>query len=248
MRTALILGATGAVGKQLLKDILVNGSYDRVITAGRRICELDSSIPQDKLVQKVVDFEHLEVSRDVFRSVDDVFCTLGISMNDAGSNENFVKIDQQYVLNAAKVIIEENKPSVIESALSPVHFLYVSSVFANANSQFLYLKSKGQTEEALKKAGFERVSIFRPGGLKIVEPRRIRRQWNEIFLMFMSPLDRLFNLHMTVSVATVGIVMHRIARDTSLRPISPDGVTTSAVGSMVSLFLTKDLDMIGSPK
>lgn len=66
-RTALIFGATGklfhgyplldtkqfiagAVGKQVLKDVLQNGTYQKVISVGRRNVELDDSVPQDKLV------------------------------------------------------------------------------------------------------------------------------------------------------------------------------------------------------
>lgn len=44
----------GAVGKQLLKDVLKNGKYAKVVAVGRRPVELDESIPQDKLVRLLV--------------------------------------------------------------------------------------------------------------------------------------------------------------------------------------------------
>jgi hypothetical protein len=56
-----------------------------------------------------------------------VFCCLGTTRADAGSAEKFIKIDQTYVLNSAKIIAEENKPADGSSKLSPVHFLYCSS-------------------------------------------------------------------------------------------------------------------------
>lgn len=34
----------------MLKDILKNGKYEKVVTVGRRPAELEEGIPQDKLV------------------------------------------------------------------------------------------------------------------------------------------------------------------------------------------------------
>ncbi|KAG1067009.1 hypothetical protein G6F42_026570 [Rhizopus arrhizus] len=68
-KTAMVFGATGAVGKQLLKDVLKNGKYAKVVAVGRRPVELDESIPQDKLVQITVDFENLEAHREDFKNV-----------------------------------------------------------------------------------------------------------------------------------------------------------------------------------
>lgn len=42
------------MGKQLLKDVLKNGKYAKVVAVGRRPVELDESIPQDKLVRLLV--------------------------------------------------------------------------------------------------------------------------------------------------------------------------------------------------
>lgn len=55
----------------------------------------------------------------------DVFCCLATTRADAGSADKFIKIDQTYVLDSAKIIQEENKPA--GSELTPVHFLYCSS-------------------------------------------------------------------------------------------------------------------------
>lgn len=56
----------------------------------------------------------------------DVYCCLGTTRADAGSAEEFTKIDQEYVVQSAKVVAEENKPT--DGSLSPVHFLYCSSM------------------------------------------------------------------------------------------------------------------------
>ncbi|CAO3624297.1 unnamed protein product [Mucor hiemalis] len=244
-RTALVFGATGAVGKQVLKDVLKNGKYSKVVSIGRRNVELEDTIPQDKLEQKTVDFDNLESHRADFKNVNDVFCCLGTTRADAGSAEKFKKIDQQYVLNSAKIIAEENKPSG-ETKLAPVHFLYCSSMGANKNSPFLYPKTKGETEHALQETGFEKVSIFRPAFLETVEPRTRPRLMESVSLSIFNPINRFFNLGQVISVETVGKVMHKVAEDSSIKPTAASNSTKSTIGSLVSLFPNPDIQSIGS--
>ncbi|CAO3647490.1 unnamed protein product [Cunninghamella blakesleeana] len=241
-KTALILGATGAVGKSLLKNVLKDSKYATVVTVGRRKVELDSSIPQEKLVQKTVDFDNLDGNREAFRGVNDVFCCLGTTRADAGSAENFIKIDQDYVVNSAKVIVEENPSNNSESEIkSPVHFLYCSSGGSNANSWFLYPRSKGQTEEKLKEAGFEKVSIFQPGFLE-VEEQRAKSRPAEVFLgTTLSKINNILNLHIAVPVGRVGEAMKIAAQQPN--NISKDVETqTSKIGTKVLIFSNKNID------
>ncbi|KAI9247156.1 hypothetical protein BDA99DRAFT_526220 [Phascolomyces articulosus] len=211
-RTALVLGATGAVGKALLKDVLKNGGYKKVITLGRRPAQLDESIPQNNLEQKTIDFDNLEASRAEFRNVNDVFCCLGTTRADAGSAEAFRRIDQYYVVNSAKIIAEENKPeSTTTTKLSPVHFLYCSSGGSNKNSPFLYPQSKGQTEESIIQAGFERVSIFQPGFLEVEQPREKSRLAEATLGVLLAPISHFLNLHLSISVVSVGEAMRKVA-------------------------------------
>ncbi len=61
-KSALILGATGATGKNLLKELLLSPNFSRVGEYGRRVTPLEN-LPQGvqgKLEQKTVDFDHIE--------------------------------------------------------------------------------------------------------------------------------------------------------------------------------------------
>ncbi|KAI7901888.1 uncharacterized protein BX663DRAFT_512738 [Cokeromyces recurvatus] len=244
-KTAMIFGATGAVGKQLLKDILKNGTYAKVISVGRRPVEIeDNTIPQDKLVQKTIDFNNLEAYRNDFKGVSDVFCCLGTTRADAGSAENFIKIDQTYVLDSARLIAEENKT---DKALSPVHFLYCSASNSNKNSMFLYPKTKGETEAALEEIGFEKVSIFRPGFLETVEPRTRPRMSESIAFSIFKPINQLFNLNMVISVETVGKAMHKVAANASIKPTEEKNMKQSSIGSTIFSFSNADIEEIGHP-
>ncbi|KAH8552884.1 hypothetical protein BGW37DRAFT_487560 [Umbelopsis sp. PMI_123] len=202
-KKALIMGATGAVGKALLREALLADTYKSVTTIGRREVKLDESIPQGKLVQKIVDFENLEASRSDLKGYEDVFCCLGTTRADAGDASTFRKIDHDYVVNTAKIIAEENPGS--DGELSPVHFLYCSSGGSNKNSPFLYMQSKGQTECDLIDTGFKRVSIFRPGFLTVEEKRESRtpRIAENIFGKIVG-FTRAIGLHLDVPVGVVG--------------------------------------------
>ncbi|KAI8889381.1 NAD(P)-binding protein [Backusella circina FSU 941] len=230
-RTALVMGSTGAVGKQLLKEILKNNDYQKVISIGRRTVEIDKEIPQDRLVQKIVDYDDIEKSRQDLKNVDVVYCCLGTTNADAGSKERYRQIDQGYVLNTAKVIAEENK--IEGSELAPVHFLYCSALGANKNSFFFYPKTKGQTEEGLANTGFERVSFVRPAFMEPVEPRNPSRFVERVAFSIYAPINNLLGLDGVIKVDMVAKAMRRAALDSAYKPSTASNITKSPIGTSV---------------
>lgn len=62
-QTALLLGATGQVGQNVLKELLANPHFTKVGEYGRRLTKIDTlTTGTDKLEQKTIDFEKLEES------------------------------------------------------------------------------------------------------------------------------------------------------------------------------------------
>ena len=55
--TALLLGATGETGRELLKHLCDCGQYTKVILVGRR--KVEDGPTSDKVEQRVVDFDNL---------------------------------------------------------------------------------------------------------------------------------------------------------------------------------------------
>ncbi|SJL13767.1 uncharacterized protein ARMOST_17215 [Armillaria ostoyae] len=154
-KTALIIGATGATGQYLLKELLTSSHFTKVGEYGRRLTDLSTlSTGKDKLVQKVIDFEKLEESGIKDGKWDVVFITLGTTRKAAGGAEGFQKIDRDYVVNSAK---EARVPDL------PQRIVYLSGGSANSKSLLLYSRSKGQTEEALANIGYSDTIVFRPG-------------------------------------------------------------------------------------
>ncbi|TFK48449.1 hypothetical protein OE88DRAFT_1634565, partial [Heliocybe sulcata] len=162
-RSALILGATGATGRHLLRELLSSPQFTRVGEYGRRVTSLDSlTSGKEKLEQKTIDYEKIEEAGLREGKWDVVYITMGTTRALAGSAAAFEKIDREYVVNAARAAKTDD----------PTHrqrVVYLSSGGANPTSPFLYTKSKGLTELALASLGYDDTIIFRPGVLQGAE-------------------------------------------------------------------------------
>ena len=147
---ALVLGATGAIGKDLVELLLKDPTVDRVDIFVRR----EVNIPSAKLVVHVVDFDHPEQWADKL-SGDVLFSTLGTTIRAAGSQEAQWKVDYTYQYNAAKAARENGVPT----------YVLVSSVGANAKSKVFYTHMKGALDNAVQELGFPGCFILRPPSL-----------------------------------------------------------------------------------
>ncbi|CAE6497887.1 unnamed protein product [Rhizoctonia solani] len=159
-QTALLIGATGATGRHVLRELLKDPQFTRVGEFGRRSLPESElhGVDTSKLQRKVVDFEKLDEKEWKEGRWDIVYITLGTTRNQAGSAEAFEKIDREYVINAAKAA----------KSTDPSHhqrLVYLSSGGANASSSFLYTRSKGLTERGLASLGYSDFIAFQPGVL-----------------------------------------------------------------------------------
>ncbi len=147
MRTALIAGASGMVGKACLYELLESEAYSRVTALVRKPIPLK----HHKLHQLVVDFDNLSAfSEELFAN--DVYCCLGTTIKAAGSQENFKKVDYEYPLELARITKQNGADT----------FLFISSMGANAQSSIFYSRVKGEVEQAIEAVGFLSFMVFRP--------------------------------------------------------------------------------------
>lgn len=144
---ALLIGATGATGKDLLELLLEDEHFRQVDVFVRR----DLSIQHEKLKVHVIDFDQPEKWRHLVRG-DCLFSCLGTTLKAAGSKEAQWRVDYDYQYQFAS-IARENHVS---------HYVLVSSGGSSPNSPFFYPRMKGQLEEAVKELGFPGVTILRP--------------------------------------------------------------------------------------
>lgn len=174
-RNALIAGATGLVGSSLLKQLLDDDQYEKVIAITRKPLEITHA----KLVQQPVDFDTIETLNTGFQ-VDDVFCTLGTTIKTAGSQDAFYKVDYTYVVNLGKWCATNNVR----------RFLVVSAMGANPESGIFYNRVKGEMEVAVSKLNISQKQIFRPSLL--MGNRNEKRGGEKIAQVVMGALGFLF--------------------------------------------------------
>lgn len=146
-KIALVLGATGLIGKELIKIVTQQNLYEKIILLTRRPIEIEESVCE----QHVINFDELHHYREMFQ-VTDVYCCLGTTIKKAKTKEAFRKVDYDYPVQAAKFAKEQG----VEQ------FLIVSAMGADTKSPFFYSRVKGEVEEALIKLNFPSLSIFRP--------------------------------------------------------------------------------------
>lgn len=147
-KTAVVFGATGLIGKELVKALLSDGSYEKVTVVVRSPLVL----PDSKLSQiKLTDFSKLSELKEKLKS-GSWFCCLGTTIKTAGSREAFAKVD----LEMPKAIAR------LAEAASAESLVVISSIGANASSSNFYLRTKGEMEKSVRE-------IYK-GNLKFVRP------------------------------------------------------------------------------
>lgn len=147
---AIIIGGTGATGKELVTQLLEDQRFEAVTVLVRR----PYFEAHPKLTEIIVDFEKLNDYQHKITG-DVAFSTLGTTLKDAGSKDAQWRVDHDYQLEFAKIA----KANGVES------FVLLSAFGADVNSSFFYNKMKGTLEENMQKLNFSQLTVLHPGGI-----------------------------------------------------------------------------------
>jgi uncharacterized protein YbjT (DUF2867 family) len=151
---ASVVGATGAVGSALVRELIASPRCERVVALSRR--QTDALGTSTKLTVHVVDLAQLEAAtRERTAGCDAAFCTLGLGQPSRASFEEFWRVDVEYAGAFARGAAQAGAQ----------HITLLSSVGANAASRTRYLRVKGSAEQMMERSGIPRVSLFRPSML-----------------------------------------------------------------------------------
>lgn len=142
---AIILGATGATGKDLLELLLQDVTIKHVLIFVRR----KTNVAHPKLTEHVIDFEKIDLSKHLIKG-DVLFSCLGTTLKVAGSKQAQWKIDFDYQYLFAGAAKENNVNT----------YVLVSALGASSKSKLFYPKMKGELEDAVKKLNFTSLNIF----------------------------------------------------------------------------------------
>ncbi|CAM3173823.1 semialdehyde dehydrogenase [Chryseobacterium flavum] len=148
---ALVIGATGATGKDLVNQLLNDKEFDEVNIFVRKPVDIQN----DRLKVHIIDFEKPEEWKAKVKG-DVAFSCLGTTLKAAGSKEAQKKVDFDYQYEFAKAAKEND----VED------YILVSAYGANPRSKIFYSKMKGELEEAVKQLHFNKITIFKPGMLE----------------------------------------------------------------------------------
>ena len=188
-RNLLILGATGLTGEHLLDRVLSEPTVQRVLAPSRRALSAHPHLenPRGNL---------LEILQQLQGPIDTVFCCLGTTLRQAGSEPAFRAIDHDLVIACAQRARE----------LGARHFVVLSSLGADPQSRVLYSRVKGEMEQALKTQGWPQLTIARPSLL--LGERSQRRLLEQVT----APLARvLLGKWRAISVCTLARALWRLA-------------------------------------
>lgn len=201
-RTALIFGATGAVGRHCLGELLASPRYSRVVLISRRA----TGRSDPKLSEIVTPLDRLGflTVADVGK-VDDAFCCLGTTQATAGSSEAFRHIECEYPRIGAR----------LAKTCGAEQFLIITAIGADPRSPIFYNKIKGEVEAAVAAEGLASTSILRPS---LLLGERDEFRWKEklgepvmrvLSLVMVGPARRL----RPIEVETVARAMVRMAQN-----------------------------------
>lgn len=150
----LLLGASGAVGSQVLALASADERVAQIVAPSRRAL---SAAP--KLMNPVMDFAQDELDAD-WLNVDSVVCALGTTLREAGSQAAFAFVDRDLPVRFAKLAHQHGAKS----------FALNSSLGASPKANF-YLKTKAQAEAAIAAVGFESYTVVRPSLIDAVREK-----------------------------------------------------------------------------
>ncbi|MCD6091261.1 MAG: NAD(P)H-binding protein [Bacteroidales bacterium] len=173
-KTAIVLGATGLVGKFLVELLIQDDSFSKIVLLVRRA----TAFKHPKIEENLVNFEDISSYKSLIRG-DVLFSCMGSTLKQAGSKDAQYKVDFIYQYEVAKAAAENDVTD----------YFLVSSSGANDRSLVFYSRIKGELDEAVKKMPFEHVCIFRPSVLSGVRDKK--RKGEELGAKFINGLGKL---------------------------------------------------------
>ena len=209
---ALVLGATGATGKEIVKLLLEDSNFSKVSLFVRRKIHIEHK----KLTVHKIDFSKLSEYNSLVKG-DILFSALGTTRQEAGGKKEQFLVDYTYQYEFAK----------IASKNGVTHYSLVSSFGANKHSFFFYPKIKGALESSASSLNFNKIHIFQPPSL-IRQPELIR-------------LAEKYTINLLQAINKLGLLMSLkplLVKDLAIKIIN-ESLTNKLEG--VTIYKSKDL-------
>ena len=171
---ALVIGATGLVGKELVRQLLADPHFTSIHLFVRRT----TGMAHPKLQESIIDFNKPDTWKALVKG-DVLFSALGTTLKTAGSKEAQYQVDHTYQYAFAKAASENGVPV----------YVLVSAAMAHPASRLFYSRMKGELERDVKALTFRHIHIFRPGLL--AGDRSEKRIGERVGYVLLSALNRI---------------------------------------------------------
>lgn len=203
---ALVIGATGASGQEIVSFLLKDPNYNSVTIFVRRKVDIRNV----KLNVNVIDFSQLHLYKDLIKG-DVLFSALGTTIKDAGSKDKQYLVDYTYQYEFAKIASENGVDTLS----------LISSIGANKKSSFFYTKIKGELEESVKLLSFKKIQIYQPPS--IIRQDELMRFGEKVSIKLFQWLNDI-GLFKSLKPISVSFLASKIVSNSHL--IKKDRVTT----------------------
>lgn len=174
MKKAIVIGGTGMVGLQLVKQLIEDEKYDEIISLVRH----SSGIGNPKLQEKIINFDQPESWSNLITG-DVLFSTLGTTIAQAKTKNAQFKVDYTYQFIVAETAAKNGVGT----------YVLISSAGANSKSSVFYTNMKGKLEDAVQALSFKQITIIRPG--QLAGNRVEKRKSEKIALSIMYFINKL---------------------------------------------------------
>lgn len=203
MKTAIILGATGLTGSNVLNKLLLDDRYDKIKLFSRST----AAVAHPKVEEHLIDLFELEQHADLFTG-DEVYCCVGSTKKKTPDEEVYEKVDYGIPVAAAELCKRNN----IET------LLIVSALGADPESKFFYNRTKGEMEQDVLKKEISRTYLFRPSLIagNREEKRPLEYVWKQLMKVgdhfLVGPLKKYKSIQAEViAKAMIFVANHRYA-------------------------------------
>jgi len=202
VRTALLFGSSGLVGRHLLNQLIKDTNYSKIKLFVRSVPEI--SDPKVEIIK--TDFNNLENHKEDIKGDDCYFC-IGTTKKNSPDKDEYRRVELEIPREIAKIA----KSNLVNS------FIFVSALYANPKSSGEYIKFKGLVEEELKELNFPKLAILRPSFL--MGDRKEKRAGEKIGIfvfkllspLLLGPLKKMKPIHSeTVAEAMIAVIQKDI--------------------------------------
>jgi uncharacterized protein YbjT (DUF2867 family) len=211
----LVLGSTGVVGGEVIREAAADSRIDRILAISRR--PLKDVTPK---IQTILhqDFDLLEPIVPALSHVDAAVCALGMAWPQARSEAQYRKVTFDYVVSAARAL---------SRASEGARFCFVSGHGAAIDSRQTWARIKAETEHAVQEIFGERAIVFRPGYIYPAHGRE-SRYWGDSVMRPFIPFRRSLARWITDSVTVARALLYGALGGAVRSPADNHDITAAA--------------------